>query len=218
MSYDVGAWVINVISSILTTINSKVSTISSQVSTVDSKVTTGLGGVQIFTSNGTFVVPSNVKRIWITACAGGKGGNIYNSNTNYGGEGGDWIFKQPFSVSPSQSISIAVGKGGAGKTSSDENPGGNTVIGSLITLLGGGVTGNISGGSGGVYNPNNSSGRIYGTTGFSGNGGNDNFGDGGGSLGRGGNMKGHVGYGGGGSASGYGAAYKGGDGIVIIEW
>ena len=125
MSYDVGAWVINVISSILTTINSKVSTISSQVSTVDSKVTTGLGGVQVFTSNGTFVVPSNVKKIWITACGGGCGG--MDGSSGKGGSGGDWIYRKTYSVSPNQSIPITVGAGGAGG-----NSGGSTVVGMAV--------------------------------------------------------------------------------------
>ena len=107
------------------------------------------GGVQEFTSNGTFTVPKGVFKILITACAGGEGGSTSRivitggatAAQSRGGDGGEWIFKKAFNVAPNDEISITVGSGGQ-----SGGAGGNTIIGNLITLLGGGVSGNMSGG------------------------------------------------------------------------
>lgn len=191
-------------------------------SAITSLSTSSGGGCQTFTSNGTFVVPSNVKKIWVTACAGGQGG-VYTGSDKLGGQGGDWVFKQPFSVSPNQSISITVGLGGVGGTSLPQKNGSNTVIGSLVTLLGGGVSGNTTGGSGGAYLASSPTASRQGTSGFSGNGGSPSdasslIGDGGGSLGRGGNGYYPAGSGGGGGCADSSRIGNGGNGVVIIEW
>lgn len=178
------------------------------------------GGTQTFISNGTFIVPSNVKKIWITACAGGQGGWGYSYNSGRrGGQGGEWIIGRPYSVTPGQSISITVGTGGVFNYSdsiSNQKPGGNTVIGSLLTLLGGGVSFNTLGGAG--ANGSDMSRDGYGSGG-SGEGG------GGGSLGRGScnetKSSFNPGYGGGGygsPSSSFGSWGNGGSGVVIIEW
>ena len=112
-------------------------------------------GMQIFTSNGTFTVPENVGIIYVTACGGGGGGGagMWTGATDSiagggGGGGGSLCYKEPFIVTPGQSISITVGQGGAGgvnNNSADKtwtstkmgSNGGATVIGNLITLSGG---------------------------------------------------------------------------------
>lgn len=110
------------------------------------------GGTKTFTSNGTFIVPAGITKILITACAGGGGGGAYyNHDGNYyyggsGGGGGEAIYKKAFNVTPKQSISIKIGKGGIKSSTSTPGKagnGGNTIIGSLITLKGGegGMTG-----------------------------------------------------------------------------
>ena len=72
MSWDVGAWVIATVNSVLSTLIQA-------------------HGTQTFTENGTFTVPDGVTKIWITACAGGQGGTRYRESGSYyyGGKGGD---------------------------------------------------------------------------------------------------------------------------------
>ena len=224
MSWDVGAWVIATVNSVLGTL----------IKT---------HGTQTFTSDGTFTVPDGVTKIWITACAGGQGGTRHRSSGSYyyggkGGDGGECIIREPYSVSAGQTISITVGNGGS--AGSNGTP---TIIGNLVTLRGGGTaTGLVGagvGGEGGFYYSDSSSNRgaEYGLDGVRGNGGtvadrsvrsSPNGGGGGGSYGCGGNgadsSKGASqfppGYGGGGGGGSYNytGASAGGDGIVIIEW
>ena len=176
-------------------------------------------GVQTFTEDGTFIVPAGVHKIFVTACAGGQAGEYPGgSSAAEGGDGGDWIFRQPYSVVPKSSISITVGQGGKSRGAK----GGSTVIGALVTLTCPGVRGGRS-------KP-----YIDGSAGFAAGGfaarlGNSTSseygGGGGGSLGRGGDA-GNSSYsagklgGGGGGNNGYngGGVNHGGDGIVIIEW
>ena len=106
-------------------------------------------GTETFTSDGTFIVPDGVYKIWVTACAGGGGGGGATWNRSYttgagGGGGGALIVNKPYNVTPGQSIPITIGKGGAGGASAftygddkDGSNGGNTIVGDLVTLKGG---------------------------------------------------------------------------------
>lgn len=203
--------------------------------------------MQVFKSNGTFVVPDNVHGVYITACGGGGGG------ATGGGGGGACVLHQFFPVTPGQSLSITVGSGGAGAASnSTGGAGGATVIGSLITLPGGGggrsngagLAGGVGGGNGGYGTSGSGSGLGgYGgerggsssggrggqpvigaySTGGAGNNGTNSTG-GAGSYGAGGGGTyggggGSYGGGGGGTTEGSGSyGGNGGPGIVIIEW
>lgn len=201
--WAVGAWVIDTIDTFLNSLKSQVNNLQTQSS----------GGVQIFTSNGTFTVPRDVKKILVTACAGGGKGNAGGN----GGDGGDWIYRQPYAVTAYSKIDITVGKGATEKGTA----GSSTIIGSLVTLACPG----IRGGKGGCAET-----EFMGQAGFAPGGLGDApsasspaIGGGGGSLGRGGSYKtsygeaGTLGGGSSGSRSGY-APNDGGDGIVIIEW
>ena len=191
-------------------------------------------GTQTFTSNGTFTVPAGVTKIWITAFGAGGSGNNYD-----GGQGGDFVIRKAFMVTPNDSLSITVGKGNLNKD------GGATVIGNLITLEGGAKgggkrnhKGSLSGTSvGGVkvaaQNTVFAHGGSNGADNTSSSGGPGGFGGGAG-YGRGGdgangNSEYYVGFkgenggiGAGGGGGGYGSSIGtpgiGGDGIVIIEW
>lgn len=168
------------------------------------------GGVKTFTSNATFVVPAYITKIWITACAGGGKG----TSSGFGGDGGDWLYRQPYTVSSGQTISIIVGKGATVSGKSGES----TIIGDIVTLACPGIRG---GSGGGTSSPN-----VNGQAGFApgGIGVENSKGGGGGSLGRGGDALGSTignpGILGGGSSgtTGSNAPCNGGDGIVIIEW
>ena len=99
---------------------------------------------EIFTSAGTFTVPTGVNVIWISGCAGGGGGAC-----GCGGGGGESVFRYAVNVTPGQKISVTVGSGGQGCTTTynavrvsnsatlSGSDGGNTVIGNLLTLRGG---------------------------------------------------------------------------------
>lgn len=213
-------------------VSTSATSIKNSINNVSSKADASLGGVQTFTSDGTFTVPADVTKILVTACAGGEGGNYRSSSTYSAGEGGEWIYKHPFTVTPRAEISIVVGKGGVGSSGSDasKNPGGNTVIGTLITLLGGGIKGNKLGGKPGSGSAKTAEegqgspglmpgGISRGSYTYSGT--TYLYPGGGGSLGCG--ADGYASsrnktplYGGGGTC--YDDTSTGGDGIVIIEW
>ena len=193
---------------------------TSSFSPIDKIVNRLWGGVQTFTTDGTFTVPENVTKILVTACGGG--------------EGAECIIREPFSVTPLQQIPIKIGIGGQPlNTSSDDtrnssgDPGGSTIIGNLVTLIGGNSTlgtPRIGGGRRGSGRQERRGSDGYtlaepsnGADGVRGAGGRCSvyYGGGGGSYGNGGTAgkENSVGYGGGGAGN-----QKGGDGIVIIEW
>jgi hypothetical protein len=70
-------------------------------------------GWQVYSSNDTFVVPSDVYKVKVTCIGGGGGGtNIVGGNPTTGGGGGGTGI-QYFSVSPTQAYNIIVGAGGS---------------------------------------------------------------------------------------------------------
>lgn len=129
--------------------------------------TTFYGGIKEFTDSGSFLIPDNVTKIYVTGCAGGGGGSKAKYETSEdeyylgrGGGGGEAIFRKAFSVTPGTTLQITIGKGGAaGRIDDDGSDGGNTIISTLITLKGGegGKISNMtwvpakSGGNGGGY-------------------------------------------------------------------
>lgn len=191
-------------------------------------------GTQTFTSNGTFTVPAGVTKILVTAFGAGGSGYSYR-----GGQGGDFVVRKAFMVTPGDSISITVGKGNL------NNDGGATVIGNLITLAGGvkgGKTRTHKGALGGTtvnrvevaaQNTVFAHGGLRGSDNTSSSGGPGGTGGGAGyergGDGADGNTEYYPGYNGenggigaGGGGGGYGRSSGtpgiGGDGIVIIEW
>ena len=101
---------------------------------------------QIFTTSGTFTVPAGVTRIYVSGCAAGGGGSSYFGAA---GGGGESVTRFPIDVTAGESIAITIGTGGLGNTnimstysgtpsgSFSGAPGGNTTIGSYLTLKGG---------------------------------------------------------------------------------
>ena len=229
MSWDVGAWVIATVNSVLGTLIQA-------------------HGTQTFTSNGTFTVPAGVTKILVTACGGGAScSSASGSQYAAGGQGGACIYKKAFQVTPGQKIPITVGKGGVYNGDTGGVAGNPTVVGNLVTLPGGAVAhlsygyipsrtkveGGGIGGWGGV-----ASAGSFGSDGLIGKGGrtaanSENiYGGGGGSLGDGAVPSDSryskcygvpAGYGGGGAYTTLGGpeqakVQNGGNGIVIIEW
>ena len=209
-------------------------------------------GVQRFTTNGTFTVPAGVSVIYVSGVAGGGGGGSgAGSNASAvggggaGGGNGDYIISVPYAVTPGQAIPITIGGGGSGGAAAgwgtagnNGTAGGNTVIGSFVTLTGGGyggggATGATVGNAGavnGFNNGGNGTPALSGNsaTGYGGDGGDGPFGGAGkggasnGNQGTGGHGFGTGGSGGGGNHSltnSNGAAGNNGEpGLVIIQW
>ena len=101
---------------------------------------------QIFTTSGTFIVPAGVTRIYISGCAAGGGGASYFGCAAGGGES---VQLFPIDVTAGETIAVTIGTGGLGSTNILTNysgspsgnfagtAGGNTTVGSYLTLKGG---------------------------------------------------------------------------------
>ena len=212
-------------------------------------------GFATLTTSGSFTVPVGVTELCISAVAGGGGGGSGGGGDSsfFGGGGGsggagESIVKRKFAVTPGTVINITIGSGGVGSiastaTGSAPTAGGNTVIGSLITLHGGQP--GINAGNGQTTAPGGGYGQGFPTGSYGGDGclnvGSGNgapgasspFGGGGG-AGRAGTDQGTdgtagSGYGSGGGSGGgkYGTGAffarggnggNGAPGIVMIEW
>ena len=153
-----------------------------------------------FTSSATFTQPTGYSSfsglIWGAGGGGSKRAGAYQGG---GGGGGACV---PFTFNTlSATVTVTIGAGGAGKTSSDGSGGrgGNTTFGSYVTSYGGDGNTNGGGGGGAFSNGNGTSGGqpITSTSG-------PNSGFGGGA---GGDEQEHSAYGGGGGAY-YAAAGK----------
>lgn len=187
-------------------------------------------GPAVLTGSGTFTVPADVTRLYVTAVGGGGGGGGgYNPSgtspsTAAGGGGGAGAiaYRVPVYVSPGLELGYAVGAGGVGGTATTySTDGGNTVFGDLT----------VGGGKGGAYNTPSSPTTKAGASGavparfgafsvapvaaVTTTGGSGVFGDGGTSSGNAG-----VGFGAGGGGKASGSVHTGGDGapgVIIVE-
>jgi len=188
---------------------------------------------QVFTASGVFVAPPRVYTVYITMCGGGGGGG--RGSGYYGGGGAQCWIKQPVSVTPGDSITVTVGAGGTGKTSSDGNgtAGGASSFGSLLSASGGASASGAAGGDGGIAGQVNFVGSITDATdtyykisragsgggcilGCGGHGGSNYGKTSGSTLTAYGNPGGK--YGGGGAGAIGANASDGAPGIVIVEW
>jgi hypothetical protein len=190
----------------------------------------GYLSAQLFTSNGTFNVPTGISLVYVTMTGGGAGGGRVDQQSGGGGGGGaQSIIKRPIAVTASGTCAVVVGAGGAGATTEGSAgiAGGNsTFAGSSETLTAlGGLKGS-SGGVGGAARPVRTAvatigGLIGEEGGAAANGGSEVGGGGGGTnFGTGGSSNGNAGIGyGSGGAGGY--AHNGGagaSGFVLVEW
>lgn len=201
---------------------------------LDGKHLSEIGGgmkYQIFTSSGTFIVPSGVTQVLVTLIGGGgggsKGGGAHSSGA--GGGGGGVYYRAPVTVTPGSSIPVTIGSGGAGGTSShiDGYAGGTSSFGSYLSATGGGP-GRGRGGSSTGGSTGSPSTTYYTQPGGKGMGYDwiDHIGGHGGGTVLGGpapgvcdsSSRGLV-FGGGGSGGGYTAdGGNGAPGVCIVEW
>jgi hypothetical protein len=114
---------------------------------------------QLFTSSGSWTVPSGVTSVEVQVIAGGGGGAAsgYGGCGSAGVTGGSaWGF---YTVTPGTTYTVTVGAGGAGTTGTTGTAGGASSFGAFISATGGGAGnpsnqfGTPSSGSGGtLYN------------------------------------------------------------------
>lgn len=194
--------------------------------------------MQVFVSNGTFVVPEGVTRLTVSMCGGGGGGGgARTSSTNHGAGGGGgagFHLRANVNVTPGESIPVVIGAAGAGGlTQSYGSAGGTSTFGTYLTATGGGGgqwdTAALNGGS---PSGNNGEGPEYSSDDHcnGGTGGGTPFGEGGKGkswdwAGGGPNGNAATGYGAGGAgggrwggAGGSGYGGNGAPGLCIVEW
>jgi hypothetical protein len=91
----------------------------------------GPPNIQVFTSSGTFVVPTNVTQIMVEMWGGGGGGGASSSSSQPGGGGGAGGYAlNTFTVTPGGSYPITIGSAGGSHVN-----GGTTYFGSMISPL-----------------------------------------------------------------------------------
>ena len=114
-------------------------------------------GQQAFTTVGTtsFVVPADVTSISAVCVGGGQAGG--SNSGSQGGRGGDLRYITALAVTPGETLTVTVGAGG---TVPAGGGGGSKILRGASVLLEAGcvgfsssstISGNIGGGSGGVY-------------------------------------------------------------------
>ena len=95
---------------------------------------------EIFTSSGTFTVPSGVDWVFLSGCGGGAGAGGSNSIKVGGASAGHFCMNVPYYVGGDSSIAVSIGAGGLGGSgNNDGNNGGTTSFGTF-DLLGGNLT------------------------------------------------------------------------------
>lgn len=100
---------------------------------------------EIFTSDGTFDVPDDIYTVWVTMIGGGGGGAASRrgdlTRQPGGGGAGQFVYRARVSVTPGASISVTVGQGGAGASTTggvaDGSNGTASSFGSLLSCPGG---------------------------------------------------------------------------------
>jgi hypothetical protein len=195
---------------------------------------------QIFTSNGTFTIPTGITQVKVKLVgAGGAGGSANNVALGTGGGSGGYAEKYLTGLTPANTIAVTIGAGGTPTAGANGGNGTSSIIASgtqsitTVTAFGGSgglITGNDAGGAGAVISTNGDI-NVGGNPGAAASVANNDGGNGGpstlGGAGLGGlpNAAGgaptaNSGSGGGGGGLGAGNALgaAGAAGIIIFEW
>jgi len=190
---------------------------------------------QVFTSSGTFTIPTGITAIKVTVVGGGGGGAAYSAiATTGGGGGGGAAIKFITGLTPGGTVSVTVGAAGTAATASGAGgatggTGGTSSFGAYCSATGGAGGNHTTGapgaggiGSSGDLNIKGSSGTQ--STAFTIGCSQITFEGAGGSSFMGGGVYaaagGAYGAGGAGRSAGSGTvtSYAGAAGVVLIEW
>ena len=200
-------------------------------------VNASAGGInsQVFTSSGTFTIPSGVTKLKMTIVGGGGNGRGGTDISNGGGGGGGAAIKYLTGITPGNTLTVTVGAAagtssvasGTQSITTVSATGGSTPTVTQTAGVGGvGSNGDLNikgaGGGPGISISQGSGGCTY-SIGLSGEGGSSILG--GGAANRSdsgaGSAGGNYGGGGSGTVSTGGTSYSGGAGaagVVLIEW
>lgn len=150
--------------------------------TIANTASGGLGGMQVFTANGTFTIPSGVTNVKVTIVGGGGGGASGSSAGGGGGAGGGACIKFLTGLTSGNTLSVTVGSAGSGGSSGYYNSGGTGGTSSVASGTQTITTLSATGGAGGkFYYASNTSPYGAGSQGGIGSNGNMNIRGGGGS-------------------------------------
>jgi len=118
----------------------------------------GVGGIQLFTADGSFTVPAGVMSVLVELWGGGGGAGMPPSgigslDPGAGGGGGGYV-RTVLAVSPGQVVPVTVGQGGAANCGVNGGAGGDTTFGALASAEGGqgGMVAGVAG-TGGSASP-----------------------------------------------------------------
>ena len=125
------------------------------------------GRGQVFTSSGTFTLPTGVTAIKATVVAGGGGGGATSNQSGGGGGGGGGGYAIQFftGLTPGNTLSVTVGGGGAGNSGANGSTGGTSSVASGTQSI---TTVSATGGSGGTWSQSGNPGSGGGGGGTSG--------------------------------------------------
>ncbi len=110
------------------------------------------GGMQVFTSSGTFTQPTGITTVKVICIGGGGGSAPADGGGGPGGGGGGGECVEGV-VTIGGNITVTIGAGGAAGSAANGSPGGDTTFGSLMTAkggLGGEYSTGAAGGAGGT--------------------------------------------------------------------
>jgi len=180
--------------------------------------------LDIFTSDGNWVAPAGITKVYITAVGGGGGGGSGSGNSGGGGGGGGMLIKYPYTVVGGNTYAVDIGAGGAGGSigGADGAAGANTTFDTAVIALGGAKGEGSTGGSAGGLGAGGFDAVTSTSGGYNLKGGNGAITAGGGTLFGPGAIVNHAatantGAGGGGGGDGS-PGYAGGSGLLIVEW
>jgi hypothetical protein len=114
----------------------------------------GFSNIQVFTSTGTFTVPTGITKVKVTVVGGGGGGAGADGCQTWGagGGGGGAAIEIISGLTPGGTVAVTVGTGGAGGGTGVGGTGNTSSFGAYCSATGGsgGSYINLLGGSGGV--------------------------------------------------------------------
>lgn len=111
--------------------------------------TGGFSNMQVFTSSGTFTVPTGITKVKVTVVGGGGAGGGANNGSGSGGGAGGAAISILTGLTPSNTLLVGVGAAGAGVLNGTGGAGGSSNVRSGTQTI---STVSATGGSGGAAN------------------------------------------------------------------
>lgn len=107
--------------------------------------------IQVFSSSGTFTVPTGITAVFVQVFGAGGGGSGNVGGSGYFGMRGGIAFAYVSGLTPGGTVTVTIGSGGNGAASGNGSTGGTTSFGSYVSC---------TGGSGGISNQTGTAGTY----------------------------------------------------------